>query len=282
MFGYIRPMECELKVREQMLYRAYYCGLCRTIGKRSGQAARMALNYDCAFLALLLDAMDGGGAVEPARCIVKPYRGRQPSAVPSPALDYAADVNVLLAYYKCADDWNDERKASALAAKTSLSGAAVKAAGRWPALAKDVLERLESLSRLERCGTKELDAPADAFGGLMRSVMAMYPGLSDQNRAPCEWMFYNLGRWVYLADAWEDREADRKSGAYNPFLASGADRDAASFQLYFALGEAENACNLIAFPHENGVVDNVMRLGCRHKTRQILAEEPKENPHESI
>ena len=26
MFGYIRPLECELKVRDQALYRAYYCG----------------------------------------------------------------------------------------------------------------------------------------------------------------------------------------------------------------------------------------------------------------
>ena len=44
MFGYIRPLECELKVRDQALYRAYYCGLCKTIGRRYGQVARVALN----------------------------------------------------------------------------------------------------------------------------------------------------------------------------------------------------------------------------------------------
>ena len=61
MFGYIQPMECELKVREQALYRAAYCGLCRAIGGRYGQAARMALNYDCAFLGLFLETLSEEG-----------------------------------------------------------------------------------------------------------------------------------------------------------------------------------------------------------------------------
>ena len=56
MFGYIRPMECELKVREQQEYRAHYCGLCKAIGKRYGLLARLALNYDCAFLSAFLSA----------------------------------------------------------------------------------------------------------------------------------------------------------------------------------------------------------------------------------
>ena len=51
MFGYIRPLECELKVREQQEYRAHYCGVCKAIGKRYGQIDRLALSYDAAFLA---------------------------------------------------------------------------------------------------------------------------------------------------------------------------------------------------------------------------------------
>ena len=29
---------------------------------------------------------------------------------------------------------------------------------------------------------------------------------------------YNLGRWIYLADAYHDRQRDARKGAYNPFL----------------------------------------------------------------
>ena len=54
MFGYIRPLEGELKVREQREYRGYYCGLCKSIGARYGQIERLSLSYDCAFLAALL------------------------------------------------------------------------------------------------------------------------------------------------------------------------------------------------------------------------------------
>ena len=59
MFGYVYPLESELKVKEQTLYKAAYCGLCRSIGSRYGLSARMALNYDCTFLALFLQALSG-------------------------------------------------------------------------------------------------------------------------------------------------------------------------------------------------------------------------------
>ena len=44
------------------------------------------------------------------------------------------------------------------------------------------------------------------------------PTLPEREWAAADWMFYNLGKWVYLMDAWDDREKDEKSGSYNPFL----------------------------------------------------------------
>ena len=99
MFGYIRPLECELKVREQAEYRGVYCGLCKSIGRRYGQLERLTLSYDCAFLALTLFALTGGAAFTPGNCGPRVYRGKRPIADPSAILDYAADVNVLLAWY---------------------------------------------------------------------------------------------------------------------------------------------------------------------------------------
>ena len=59
MFGYIVPLKQELRMRELAQYNAYYCGLCASIGARFGQAARLTLNYDSTFLAMLLTGLSG-------------------------------------------------------------------------------------------------------------------------------------------------------------------------------------------------------------------------------
>ena len=54
MLGYVRPVRDELKVKEWKYYRAAYCGVCDAMGRRMGLTARMFLNYDFTFLAMLL------------------------------------------------------------------------------------------------------------------------------------------------------------------------------------------------------------------------------------
>ena len=53
MLGYIRTSQGELRVREYEVYRALYCGLCKHMGKCTGQCSRMTLSYDFVFLAAL-------------------------------------------------------------------------------------------------------------------------------------------------------------------------------------------------------------------------------------
>ena len=49
MFGYVQANLNDLSPEEQARYRAAYCGLCRTLGKRYGWPARMGLTYDLTF-----------------------------------------------------------------------------------------------------------------------------------------------------------------------------------------------------------------------------------------
>ena len=284
MFGYIRPLECELRVREQREYRALYCGLCKAIQARYGECARLALNYDCAFLAAFLYALSGAPHAHCAvrRCAFRLYRGKNPVAEPSDILDYAADANVLLAYRQMADDWEDERRLRAAAGRVLLRRAAKKAARRRPELDRAVAARLDRLQALEREGTACTDEPSDAFGGLLREVVLHAPMLGESERAAAGWMFYNLGRWIYLIDAWDDRQKDQKRGAYNPFLQARLDAGEASFLLYISLTEAEKAYDLLPIGRDMGLLDNIMRLGCRHVTRRILDNSDKGAGHESV
>lgn len=77
------------------------------IAHRHGQISRLSLTYDMTFLVLLLDSL-----YEPKidcrrrRCLVHPVR-KQLQRI-SKYTEYAADMNVALAYYNCLDDWNDD------------------------------------------------------------------------------------------------------------------------------------------------------------------------------
>jgi len=280
MFGYIRPLECELRVREQTEYRAYYCGLCRTIGLRYGQFARLALNFDCAFLAALLTALEAepNADYELRRCVLGPVRAKKPVVKPSEALAYAADTNVLLAYYQYADDWADEHRLRALCAKLFMKRSAIKAARRRPALEQAIKTQLRRLGAFEKSKTAGTDEPSDVFGTLLKEIVVQAPVLDGTDHSALTWMFYNLGRWIYLIDAWNDRENDRKHGAYNPFLCAGLDKETASFLLHISLTEAEKGFDLLQMNDHSGLINNIMHLGCRHMTQQILAKGDEHEP----
>ena len=54
MFGYVTVCEPELKVKDLKKYRAYYCGLCRTLKEDYGFMGQMTLTYDMTFAVILL------------------------------------------------------------------------------------------------------------------------------------------------------------------------------------------------------------------------------------
>ena len=57
MYGYIVMNKPELKIREYERYRAYYCGLCKSLKTDAGMRGQISLSYDMTFLALLLSAL---------------------------------------------------------------------------------------------------------------------------------------------------------------------------------------------------------------------------------
>ncbi|WP_297133268.1 DUF5685 family protein [uncultured Eubacterium sp.] len=114
MFGYVVVNKPELKFREFDVYRAYYCGLCHSLSKRHGLSGQLTLSYDMTFLVILLSSLyEPEHSVTSKRCIVHPLK-RQ-NIIFSEFTDYVADMNVILSYFKCLDDWHDDRSVLKLA-----------------------------------------------------------------------------------------------------------------------------------------------------------------------
>lgn len=294
MFGYVKVSSPELKVREYEFYRGAYCGLCRSMGKCTGQCSRFSLSYDFVFLALCRLALtDTKVEFEQKRCIAHPFKKRN-SMVRNPSLDYCAEAAAILNYQKVRDDLADERGAKRLRARLLLpfaSHARKKALKRAPALAEldgAVAAELSALALLEASGTDSVDLPADSFGRLLGSIMSF--GLEGSEAR----IMYELGRavggWIYIADAIDDMREDAEKQRYNPILKlyggalpSAEQLSYTSDALKLRLISAESAFDLLDCENETvkNIIANVLFLGIPDKTEEIIKKHTDSENKES-
>ena len=109
MYGYVIVNKPELKFKEYDRYRSYYCGLCDILREQYGIRGQVSLSYDMTFLVILLTGLyEPQTAYLEKRCIIHPV-AKHPVRK-NEVTSYVADMNVLMAYYKCVDDWKDEKK----------------------------------------------------------------------------------------------------------------------------------------------------------------------------
>ena len=169
MFGYVRPSVQDLPEEELDRFRAMYCGLCHTLSRRYGQAARFILNYDFTYLAILLS--DGtAGAQGAGRCYTSPIKKR-PFLEPTAAMELAADESVILAYWQLRDGVEDHAWASGLKYRTGarlLESAYKRAAALRPEFDQAVRRQLQLLSTLEQAKDPSIDG-SFACSNVLRS-----------------------------------------------------------------------------------------------------------------
>ena len=104
MFGYVKPLISELKVKEYNLFKSYYCSLCFSIKENFGNIPRIALNYDMTFLAILLDSLNEDKLEFKTKiCILHP-NSKKPIIFNNKALDYSSYMNISLVYFILLDD----------------------------------------------------------------------------------------------------------------------------------------------------------------------------------
>ena len=224
MFGYVVVSEQDLKIREFNLYRSYYCGMCMDLKENYGQTGRLTLSYDTVFLALLLTSLyEPEDLVRDIRCAVHPvekHRTRQ-----NDYTRYAADINIILSYYSCLDDWNDEKDPKKKMFAALLKSKSERACALYPEKAAVIRGKLSELSELEkRAESREesdltpaalLDRTGSIFGDLLAEV---FDCRKDTWSPALRRVGFNLGKFIYILDAYDDLEKDEKNGSFNPLL----------------------------------------------------------------
>jgi hypothetical protein len=213
MFGYVIINKPEMKFREFDVYHTYYCGLCRKLKEKYGIVGQTTLSYDMTFLYMLLTGLyEPETAINSYKCIAHPFE-KHPARINEYA-EYAADINIVLSYYKCKDDWIDERKYLKLVYSMLLKGKCKKIESSYSEKIKKIDSLLNNLSLAEKAKEYDIDKMAGVFGEIMAEIFAYK---QDEWADSMRRIGFYLGKFIYLMDAYEDIEEDLKKENYNPF-----------------------------------------------------------------
>ena len=275
MFGYVRTDTPNLYMKDMELYRAMYCGVCKGIGASCGLLARIGLSYDVTFLSVLLHNILGLDVkIEKQHCFTHCVRVKQMAEVDELTRQLGA-LNTELVYYKYTDDIADGDKGRGK--RLWFKSGHKRVQKKYPELARIVKENLAKQAPVERQKIASLDISADATANMLAELSDYF--LGEKKTQETNALFYALGKWIYLVDALDDFEKDKKKGAYNPFALCFDAKDkrelmekyggevSFAFQTLFT-GIKENLSK-IPMGFNRDLVDNVLLRGLPAETRRV-------------
>ncbi len=288
MFGYVKPCYPDLRMREYEAYRGVYCGVCRSLGKHCGLTARLVLNYDSVFLALLASSYLEGPSpcFRRRRCFVHPLQ-KKPCCCDGEALRFAGCVYLILVYHKLLDDRADSGFFSSLKSRIllcALRRCYRKAARQYPEADRIAAQCVQAQQRVEESDHVTIDPYAHPTAEATASLCALCAPDEPTARV-LRRLGYMLGRWIYILDAADDLAEDRKRRRFNPFLHTLPaetldDRDAFCAHveglLRLTAGELAAAYELLEIQYFPTILQNIIYLGLETVQKQVLY--PRKTP----
>lgn len=278
MFGFITPNLNALDEQGKRVFRSFYCGLCRILGDRHGFVARLGLNYDFTFLAILHASLTDAPDIQTHHCVYNPFV-KKPFANSS-ALHRAADDCVLLTALKLDDDNRDapsfKSRVGSILYRPILHH--IQKSDENRLLQTQAL--LQDLYQLEAEECPLLDQVADLFGQIMQLFFDL-PSAAPTTREQLRHLGYHCGRVIYLLDAVSDLKEDFDRNEYNPLMArfslqtpaDFAGEPAARIRRNFLYSFTEMGEALAALPvgeWAKPVLENIIYLGLRGRMDEEL------------
>jgi hypothetical protein len=278
MFGYVTVNQNELKIKDYDRYRSYYCGLCHALKKRHGIVGELTLNYDMTFLMILLNGLyERPLENEKHRCMIHPLRKH--NMLFNEISDYAADMGILLAYYKSLDDIRDDGSVKARAFAAKIKKNAERIIREYPRQAAAVKENVEALAAAEDAGEYDLDKIAGYTGNFTSEVFVWKEDeWSDELRI----IGFYLGKFIYLLDAYDDLDTDIKKGEYNPWTKSVKRKDFEALvenTLMMMMSESAKAFEKLPIVQDVDILRNIIYSGVwlKFEAARKKREETKES-----
>lgn len=212
MFGYINVNSQELSEENKKIYQSYYCGLCKSLREFCGIQGQTLVNYDITFLVVLLT-----GLYEPETtggdftCMVHPMKRHH--YLSNQFQDYAAQMNVLLAYYNLLDDWKDDKNFTKKTVASMLKKDFERVEKNYPRQTEAIENYIAKLTEYEANREANIDLVAGLTGEALGELFAWK---KDEWYDELKTLGFYMGKFIYLMDAYEDYGEDVKKDHYNP------------------------------------------------------------------
>lgn len=214
MFGFVTAQLKLLSDEQAARYRQCYCGLCHSLKERHGELTRFTLTYDMTFLILLLSSLyEPDETANEAKCAPHPFKAQK--YWQNEISDYAADMNVALAYLNCIDDWKDDWSLSSLVEAKLMQRSYNEICEKYPRQCRAMKESIEKLSELEEKRINDADAASKTFGSLMAELFVYK---EDYWSGYLRRFGMAMGQFIYIMDACIDLRDDKRYYKFNPML----------------------------------------------------------------
>ncbi|MBP5597024.1 MAG: hypothetical protein J6Y02_16690 [Pseudobutyrivibrio sp.] len=215
MFGYINADLRQLSEVDRKTYQSFYCGLCRQLGKTASFKGQLLLNYDLCFLGILLQSLyEPDIDTHNFHCLIHPLKTKH--GFSSKAIEYAADMDIILSYHSLMDNYKDDNSRLSGMAANLLKKDYDRIKVKYPRQTAAIESYIEKLSLAEAKKETNIDVVSSYTGEVLGEL---FNWQDDAWSKTLHCMGYYMGKFIYIIDAYDDLKKDEKSGSYNPLLA---------------------------------------------------------------
>lgn len=270
MFGYVRINKMDLTFREYENYKGYYCGLCKYLKENHGEISRIGLNYDITFLIVILSAIYKPKTnIFEEVCLVSPFKKKK--KLINDITEYAASMNILLTYYKLEDNLLDDKGVKDILAYNLYKSKLKMAHKKYPHKSQIIKEQMKILNQLEKNKEYNIDKVSNTFGELMGEIFAYK---KDKYEDDLRRIGFNIGKYIYILDAYEDLNEDYKKGRYNPFMEYINKREELKIRvdrlISISLGLLASSIDRLNLQVNRGIIENIVYSGVYLRYKNIL------------
>lgn len=254
MFGYI-VLSSSADKEDKKEYRKSYCGLCHTLREKYGKTGMLSLSYDMTFLSILLEDLLSEKKTEGSeRCVMHPLKKHEYNTFP--IMDYTSDMQILLSYYSLLDTINDEGKGKEKEKRYSSLIPTIEK--KYPRQAEAVKKNLSLIGEYEKENRKDVESLSLIFGSLLGEIFVY-----DEKSFFKEDLYLlglNLGAYIYILDAWDDRKKDKKTGAFNPLRDDISEKEVETL-LFEKASSAAESYNKLPLDEYTSILNNIIYSG---------------------
>ena len=260
----------DLTFREYENYKGYYCGLCKYLKENHGEISRIGLNYDITFLIVILSAIYKPKTnIFEEVCLVSPFKRKK--KLINDITEYAASMNILLTYYKLEDNLLDDKGVKDILAYNLYKSKLKMAHKKYPHKSQIIKDQMKILNELEKNKEYNIDKVSNTFGELMGEIFAYK---KDKYEDDLRRIGFNIGKYIYILDAYEDLNEDYKKGRYNPFMEYINKREELKIRvdrlISISLGLLASSIDRLNLQVNRGIIENIVYSGVYLRYKNIL------------